>query len=73
MAKICQKFKSGAGNREESGASPGISEHLRSFTNYPRFLRMIWEGMQSGRNWLVELVSEPLHAPRRIFRIYKYN
>ena len=25
-------------------------EHLRSFTNYPRTLRMIWEGMQSGRS-----------------------
>jgi len=40
----------------ESGAGPGISEHLHDFTNYPRTLRMIWEVRQSGRNWPAELV-----------------
>ncbi len=40
-------------NKKESGAGPGISEHLHDFTNYPRTMRMIWEVRPSGRNWPV--------------------
>jgi len=44
----------------ESGASLGISEHFRRIVNYTPILRVIYSSMKSGRNWLVELVLEPL-------------